>query len=72
VPSSSIARINLACGNAATLIWNVGRKMLPNDSLTCRIFSPTGFRVADEQRSSGPEQRNESCQTWFTRKIMFA
>src|ERR1700688_3822281 len=34
VPSNSIARISLACGNAATLIWNVRREMPPNDSFT--------------------------------------
>src|ERR1700719_712434 len=41
VPSSSIARMSLACGNAATLIWNVKREMPPNDSFTRRIFSAT-------------------------------
>src|SRR5947208_16726009 len=41
VPSSSIACINLACGRAATLIWDVRREMPPNDSFTRRIFSAT-------------------------------
>jgi ketopantoate reductase len=33
--------MSLACGNAATLIWNVRREMPPNDSFTRRIFSAT-------------------------------
>src|SRR5438034_6029999 len=41
LPSSSIARSNFACGNAATLIWNVIREMPPNESLICLIFSAT-------------------------------
>ena len=50
VPSSSLARISFACGNAATLIWNVIREMPPNDSFTRRIFFRDGFRIADQKR----------------------
>src|SRR5204863_74867 len=50
-PSSSIACIKFACGNAATLIWNVRRDMPPNDSFTPRIFSAT---VSGSPTSSAP------------------
>jgi hypothetical protein len=61
VPSSSIARISFACGNAATLIWKVRREMPPTDSFTRRIFSATGFRISHEERSGGSEQGVEVC-----------
>jgi len=55
VPSSSIARSNFACGNAATLIWNVIREMPPNDSFTRQDFFRDGFRIAHQKRAGRSE-----------------
>src|SRR6266513_6349566 len=54
VPSSSIARSIFACGNAATLIWNVIREIPPNDSFTRRIFSVTVSGSPPRSAPDGP------------------
>jgi hypothetical protein len=43
VPSSSIARMSLACGKAATLIWNVRQEMPRKD----KDQAPISHRVRD-------------------------